>query len=453
MDLKRINFLSAQFWGLLVSLLALFLMGGSSRDDVQSLIFLNPVMITCCGAALLTLRRQHLNEKKWFLICFVFVFLTTSIYSTLLSTKSPFDGFGILASSPTIAGALGSSNGPFIRSISSWQPIFFLFAPFSVFLFAIQLSLDELKLTLPLAVAVGTISGVIGVLQLAGGTNGPLYFYDVSNRGSAVGFFANRNHAAVFLACLFPMLAVLTANVRMTKAARNNILQLTAVTILVIMIPLILVTGSRSGLLTAVLAVIGSVLLYGSPATLFKKSISRKSTAFMVATIFLSLIMMTVYFSRAESLERFFIDPELVNGRTEFWLAGLPLFWKFFPLGFGPGNFVPVFQVVEPIDMLSSVYLNRLHNDWLETALAFGVPGCIFILAGMVYFLRRSFILWLRMDGRRSSVAMSRMASIVIAILAMASISDYPLRTPAMAGFAALALVWFAHARRDPIPR
>ena len=162
---------------------------------------------------------------------------------------------------------------------------------------------------------------------------------------------------------------------------------------------------------------------------------------------------MTVYFSRAESLERFFIDPELVNGRTEFWLAGLPLFWKFFPLGFGPGNFVPVFQVVEPIDMLSSVYLNRLHNDWLETALAFGVPGCIFILAGMVYFLRRSFILWLRMDGRRSSVAMSRMASIVIAILAMASISDYPLRTPAMAGFAALALVWFAHARRDPIPR
>jgi hypothetical protein len=42
------------------------------------------------------------------------------------------------------------------------------------------------------------------------------------------------------------------------------------------------------------------------------------------------------------------------------------------------------------------------------------------------------------------------MASIVIAILGIASLSDYPLRTPAMAGFAALVLVWFAHARQAP---
>ena len=50
------------------------------------------------------------------------------------------------------------------------------------------------------------------------------------------------------------------------------------------------------------------------------------------------------------------------------------------------------------------------------------------------------------MDNQRWAVALGRMASIVIAILALASVSDYPLRTPAMAGFGALVLVWFAHA-------
>jgi hypothetical protein len=69
------------------------------------------------------------------------------------------------------------------------------------------------------------------------------------------------------------------------------------------------------------------------------------------------------------------------------------------------------------------------------------------------YYLRRSFVLWTRMDGTQSAVALGRMASVVIAILGIASLSDYPMRTPAMAGFAALVLIWFAHARLQPLER
>ena len=43
---------------------------------------------------------------------------------------------------------------------------------------------------------------------------------------------------------------------------------------------------------------------------------------------------------------------------------------------------------------------------------------------------------------------MGRMASIIIAMLAIASLSDYLLRTPAVAGAAALVLVWFAQAEQ-----
>jgi len=65
------------------------------------------------------------------------------------------------------------------------------------------------------------------------------------------------------------------------------------------------------------------------------------------------------------------------------------------------------------------------------------------MLGGVCDYLWRTFNLWFRCDGARTSVALGRMASFVIAILAIAGLSDYPLRTPAMMGFAALVCFWF----------
>ena len=169
--------------------------------------------------------------------------------------------------------------------------------------------------------------------------------------------------------------------------------------------------------------------------------------AILVVLVFLCLVLATMYFSRAEAIERVFEDSGVVNGRADFWISSSKLFWRYFPLGFGPGSFVAAFQNEEPMALLSGAYLNRLHNDWLETALAFGAPGIILMLSAIIYYIRRTFVLWAHMDGIRSAVALGRMASVIFAILAIASISDYPLRTPAIAGFAALVLVWFVRAR------
>ncbi len=51
----------------------LFAMGGSVRADVQSMDILDPIMIICCGAAMLTLKQEHWQEK-WLLIAFGAVF-------------------------------------------------------------------------------------------------------------------------------------------------------------------------------------------------------------------------------------------------------------------------------------------------------------------------------------------------------------------------------------------
>jgi O-antigen ligase len=227
--------------------------------------------------------------------------------------------------------------------------------------------------------------------------------------------------------------------------------QLIAISVAILLVPLILVTGSRAGMLAGIIAMIGGAVLYSSQISannLQKKEGSR--TFILVATVLLCLVFTTIYFSRAESIDRLFADASAANSRAEFWTSSLNLFWKYFPFGFGPGSFVPAFQNEEPIALLNQSYLNRLHNDWLETGLTFGIPGILLMLSGLVYYARRSFLLWFRMDGRRSAVALGRMASIIIAILGIASMSDYPLRTPAMMGLAALVLLWFAEARREP---
>lgn len=454
--LTRSSLPSLQFWGLLASLAALFVMGGSSRSDVQSLALLNPLMIAFCGLGLLTLRPEHVRDKKWLLVGFLFTILLFATYLVPISVQvvNFSINLGDVRAVRAVADMLGAPQILSMAPSVTWQSLFFLFGPLAILLFALQLNREDLRLSVPLLISAGAISGIIGILQLAGSVSGPLYFYRITNIGGAVGLFANRNHAAVLLACLFPILAFFAAKSKAAHLGSRSTSQLIAMAVAIIIVPLILVTGSRSGMLTAIVGLIGGALLYVLHAPPYRGSAVVKSAApIWAAAMLVCLVLVTVYFSRAEAVDRIFLENGSARDRNDFWTSSLELFWQYFPLGFGPGGFVPAFQNTEPLALLDGAYLNRLHNDWLETALAFGVPGILLMLTGTACYLRRSFILWLRMDGERSAVALGRMASIIIAILSIASISDYPLRTPAMAGFVALVLVWFLHAGREPKPR
>ena len=50
--------------------------------------------------------------------------------------------------------------------------------------------------------AVGLISVLIGLIQVAQGERSPLRFFEFTNPTEAVGFFANRNHFAALIYCL-----------------------------------------------------------------------------------------------------------------------------------------------------------------------------------------------------------------------------------------------------------
>lgn len=433
------------------ALIAIFLLGGSSRWDVQSLALLNPLMVLFCGVGLLTCTPERRREKTKLLVSFGILFVLVLVYLVPLPAQvASFlrnDGEIAVIRDAVIT---NTSQVLAISSPSAWQSLFFLFTPLAVLILAIQLDRKELRLTVPILILIGAISGILGVMQLAGSPVGSLYFYRITNSGSAVGLFANRNHAAVFLACLFPMLAIFAAKPDIFKNSNRKIMQFAILAISIILIPLILVTGSRSGMLCAIIGIIGGLFLFNAYAPSQHKKITSKWLVPVAALLgFLLLVGVTLFFSRAEAIERFFGDDGLTNSRVDFWTSSVSLFRQYFPFGFGPGSFAPAFQQNEPVSMLSAAYLNRMHNDWLETGLSFGVIGIFLMLCALVYYFHRSFQLWVHMDGTSSAVTFGRMASVIFAILAVASMSDYPLRTPAIAGFAVLVLLWFVDAPFD----
>ncbi len=448
---------STIFWVLAAFLVILFVTGGASRVDVQSLVILRPVSVIVCALALITLRGEHLVERKWLLGSFTALFVLALLHVTPLPPAlwQSLAGRQELVEVEKLAKFSDIWRPLTLVPMNGWHALLSLFVPLAVLLLGIQLNRDDLFRLLPLLVALVGISGLLGLLQAIGGSQSALYFYRITNNGSAVGLFANRNHAATLLACLFPMLAVFASTAKGT-ADEVRFRQLLAVAIAIVLVPLILVTGSRSGLFSGVIGMLGASLLYRRPTdlrTVRKGSPDRmKAVPILGGLAVISLGFLTFFFSRAEAIERLFAEASGEDSRTNFWSVSMDLFWKYFPWGSGSGSFVEAYQIIEPEVLLNPFYVNRAHNDWVEIAVSFGLVGVIGLALASAAFFWRSYTLWRNADKTRRYVAFGRLASVCIAMIAVASISDYPLRTPIMMGVFAIFALWFTEGGRERPP-
>lgn len=445
---------SAQYWLLAFFLLMLFVSGGASRTDVQSLLILRPLSIVICAVACMSLRRAHFEGRAWLLGWSGTILVMALLHLIPLppSIWHSIAGRQDLVDVEKLAGLSDVWRPLTLAPMNGWHGLLSLFAPVAIILLGIQLNRDDLFRLLPLVITLGALSGLFGLLQAIGDPQGSLYFYRITNNGSAVGFFANRNHAATLLACLFPMLAVFAATAR-GEADAVRIRQLFAAAIAIVIVPLILVTGSRSGLVNAVIGLAAAALLYRQPIDVCivrrGKPDRVKALPILGGVAVISLAFLTYFLSRAEAIERLFNQEVTEDGRTDFWAVSIDLFWKYFPWGSGSGSFVEAYQIVEPTRLLDATYLNRAHNDWFETAVTFGLPGLVALAVAVTAFGIRTYGLWRRADGSKRSVAFGRLASVIIVMIAIASASDYPLRTPIMMGLFAICALWLAEAGRD----
>lgn len=442
-----------RLWAMAGFVIFAFLVGGAARPDVQSLVLLRPISVLACAAALFTLSWEDVRRHATLYACAAATFAWVAIQLIPLppAVWHLLPGRAVIAEIDTVAGLSGQWRPISLVPWATWNAFYSLFTPLAVLLLGSQLKGRQSNALLPVIIGLGAVSGLLGLLQILGPASSPLYLYSVTNEGAAVGLFANRNHAAILLSSLFPMLAVYASmNVRTHEQKRFR--AGVGIAVVIVLIPLLLVTGSRIGVLTGVIGLGSAFLLYRPPAiTQAARRRGGSETAkraaigaFAVA----SLAILVVLFSRAQAIERLLAPDQVEDLRFRVWGPIAELGWKYFPFGSGMGSFVEVFRLDEPSAVLKPSYLNHAHNDWLETLLTGGLPALMILAAAIVAYVRRTIAVWNRDERASQSSALARTASVILLLLALGSASDYPLRTPALMCIAVIAALWLGENRK-----
>jgi O-antigen ligase len=442
-------------------LVAIFLLGGSARDDVVSLIVLRPLSVLCLGSSLLFVPREVWRDNKALVALACALPLLTLAYLVPL----PPGLWRMLPGRDLIwdVGQLAGGDQPW-RPLSlvpyrTWNSFWSFFAPLAMFFLALSLYRDQSRKMAYVLVAVIFASGVLGLLQSIGSPANGFYLYRITNEDSAVGLLANRNHQAMLLAIAFPAIAAVASLSKGSREAVKPKLWL-AMGLGVMILPFLLVTESRAGLVLGSVAIALGLVVYRNPSPHLQarrqpiKSFYRWAAIGAAAA---SVVLITALAARSSSLQRAFAHDATDDLRLQVWGPIFRQVWTYFPLGTGNGTFVEAYQIIERDQSLAPQYLNHAHNDFLEILLTGGLPAIIVLLCAG-WFLGRAI---LRAFGRSDEVdhvdgVLARLGAAIVIILVLGSAYDYPLRVPSLACLFSLAVAWLVRrqwsAKRPCLP-
>ncbi len=440
MRLFRNNWLQAS---LLMLVGAAFVFGGSPRADVASLVLLRPLSMLVLAVSVAALWQQNWLGNRAVLVVALAWFVMVLIHLVPLPP-------GLWQSLPgrELAMQIDVAVG-----LDVWRPISLV--PWRTLnaAFALCLPLAVLVLTLGSDRSVKTkliylllgfvaLSAAMGVLQIIGGAGNVFYTYRVTNSDSAVGLLANRNHHAIFLSLGFPILAAALA---LAPASAENIRlrEWAGAGIGLLLIPVILTTQSRAGIIVALLCMGLAWWVYRSPIATAQQR--RRRVIVDPRLVFgglaaVGLVTLTTLFAATNAFERVLrVGREDDEMRLQIWPVTTDLANEFAPIGSGIGTFVEIFQTGEPAAMLQPSFVNHAHNDWLEIYLTGGLPALAIVVCGIVVVGLKAFRN-LSAGNTPQDKVITRLGISIIAILAIASLYDYPLRTPALAALLAAAV-------------
>jgi O-antigen ligase len=426
---------SPQLVALCLFLALLLVTGGSSRYDVPQLVILRPIAVCLVGFGLATMGRQAWRTYRPVLLLFGGIALLTLSHLVPLPPDvwQALPGRQIIAQIDKLAG-LGSVWRPLsMFPEGTWNALYSLSVPFAALLFAAQLKQDDQVRLLVWVLILCLVTGLVGVAQGAG-SDFDLYG---SGQSGTAGVFANRNHQAAMLACTFPMLAAL-ASCAPLITSQPRIIRLIAAAGAVTLIPLILVTGSRMGLVVGLLAFLIAAIVTAGKRSGDLSSPRRVLLQICVAAIVAAgALMATMRAARDVAISR--IGDEDGDLRWLIWEAVIDFLPEYMPWGSGVGSFVPVYQIHEPNDTLMPQYVNQAHNDWLDILLTSGVPGAVLAVIAAMMFARAAGS---ALAARGVAGHLKQTGIGIIFVLAFASLSDYPVRTPLISALFAIAAIW-----------
>jgi len=352
--------------------------------------------------------------------------LPPSVWAAIPGREPIMRGYALLGmDAPALPAAMQPQN--------SLASLLWLLPPAAMFLLVLQLSAERRRVLLLALVIMAGLSIGLGITQLLGGPGSDLRFYRITNPSLPVGFFANANHLATLLLCALPAAGYFAA--RAVSSSRRRAKRFSGVA----------VAGTLGAFLLIGIAIIGSTAAYGLafPAAFSALLIYRRVAHGRIGGRWLAglsvIFILFLGFAFAGPLNREGLSQELSAApasRGTLAATTLEGVRQTFPVGSGLGSFADYYRTLEQPNPEMSEYVNHAHNDYVEIALELGLVGVLLVLAFLYWWGRRVIAAW---NADTSGASIARAGSVIIMIVVLHSIVDYPIRTSAMAVVFAMA--------------
>ena len=330
---------------------------------------------------------------------------------------------------------------------ATWLAWLSLLPPVALFWAVADLGRGSRRLLCSLIVLIGAASVVLAFLQLAGGPNSELRFYEFTNRDEAVGFFANRNHLAAFLYCAslftgvgaFALLSEVGTPTRKNNQSASIFVIALAFCLLAAMTAVQAMARSRAGVLLQGVALI-SLIALAPPAFAVAQGRSHIRKILVLVAILSAAVIGQLLLYRF--VDRFAYESIQADARVTFLRNTIEAARAYMPFGSGLGSFVRVYGTFEkPADTIADRFANHAHDDWAELWLETGVAGLVLAALFVAWVVATAFTLWKAPEDGEPLIdrLLQRAGLVAIALLLAHSFVDYPIRTEAIMAVFALA--------------
>lgn len=274
------------------------------------------------------------------------------------------------------------------------------------------------------------LSGALGIIQQVSGPASGLRPYRITNPDSPVGFFANANHLGTLLLCAIPAAGYFAARaLHRSRGERRNGLAVAGALILFLLVA-IGVIGSAAAYGLAVVALVSVVLIY-------RRAQGPLNALWLGSAGLLFAVMVAL--ALAGPLQTQQLSEEVgsaSNSRASIARQTLEIIGDTFPAGSGLGSFPLLYRHYEDPTQVGAEFTNHAHNDYLEIVMELGLVGLGLILGFLAWWGVRSWQSW---RSSSSGAGLGRAGAVMILLVLLHSIVDYPIRTSAMAAVFALA--------------
>ena len=419
---ELVSVATAQAAAVILFLCAAIVAGGSARVDAPSLIAVRIAALVAIGAILLPTSTQGLQGylRVAALPIFVIGVLLVQLIPLPPQVWLSMPGHALYAASAEVAGTPQPWRPWTLMPDATLETLLAMLVPIAA-LFAAQWAPMAWFKRLPLALMMlAAMSAALAMFQIADGPESMLRWYPVSDNDVGTGFLANRNHQGLLVSLGIPAAVWWAMQHRADRNRQTAQLLISASVILLCSVGAV-ITQSRAAILWVAIAVALSALA-ALPAVVRSLQLRWLLGSVLGLTILGCTLLTALPYDRLATHVQ-------TDDRWSFWVTTFDMARTFFPFGVGGGSFVTAYPRFEPLSSLRPEYVNHAHNDALELIAEHGLIG-LCLVAGLGWLVVRAAVDGWRAQTDSGTRIDCRYSGIIILLCALASLGDYPLRTP-----------------------